>query len=254
MGYLMNQARSESERPELSVVVPIYNEEECLPGVLDEIREAFDEAGMKNWEVVAVDDGSRDRSAELIGQVAAKDGRFRMLRFVRNAGQTAAFDAGLRAARGRLIGMMDGDGQNDPHDFPRLIAAMREQGVDLMNGVRAKRQDSWVRRVSSRIANGVRNRMTGEHVTDVGCAIRVFRRECIERVKLFNGMHRFFPTLVRIEGYTIGEIAVNHRPRTKGQSKYGKLAINSRLWRGLYDLFAVRWMQGRTIRYEIRKD
>jgi glycosyltransferase involved in cell wall biosynthesis len=218
------------------------------------VREALEAAGMKDWEVIAVDDGSRDRSAELIASLAREDARFKLLRFVRNAGQTAAFDAGMRAARGRLVAMMDGDGQNDPRDFPRLIAAMRERGVDLMSGYRAKRRDSWVRKTSSRIANGARNWWTRERVTDVGCSIRVFKRECIERVKLYRGMHRFFPTLVRMEGYRIGEIAVNHRPRERGESKYGRLAINSRLWRGIYDLIAVRWMQSRAIHYEIRKD
>ena len=238
--------------PDLSVVVPIYNEQECLPGVLTELRAALDAAGgISMWEAVVVDDGSSDDSPRLIRNLAAEDPRFRLIRFVRNCGQTAAFDAGFRAARGRLVGMMDGDGQNDPADFPRLIEALENQGVDMMCGVRQKRNDSIVRRLSSRIANGVRNRATGESISDVGCSIRVFRRECLERIKLYEGMHRFFPTLVRIEGYRIGETAVNHRPRTLGRSKYG---IHNRLWRGLRDLFAVRWMQSRALRYEIRKD
>lgn len=239
------------EKPELSVVIPVYNEEDCLPDTLSELREALDEAGLTNWEAVLVDDGSRDRSAEIVAEFAAGDPRFRLLRFTRNCGQTAAFDAGFHAARGTLMAMMDADGQNDPRDFPRLIEAMREQNVDMMCGVRQKRQDSLVRKVSSRIANNVRNWATRETITDVGCSIRVFRGEHFPRIKLYEGMHRFFPTLFRIEGCTIGEIPVNHRPRTKGQSKYG---VWNRLFRSIKDLLAVRWMQTRALRYELRRD
>jgi dolichol-phosphate mannosyltransferase len=238
-------------RPELSVVVPIYNEEDCLPDVLTELRDALEAGGVATWEAVVVDDGSRDRSAAIIGELAQADPRFRLLRFVKNCGQTAAFDAGFHAAKGRLVAMMDGDGQNDPRDFPRLMQAMREQGTDMMCGFRATRQDSLVRKISSKIGNGVRNWATGETVTDVGCSIRVFRRECLERLKLYEGMHRFFPTLVKMEGFTIGEIPVNHRPRTRGKSKYG---VANRLWKSLKDLMAVKWMQTRSLRYQIRKD
>lgn len=234
--------------PELSVVIPVYNEEDALPGTLNELREALDSAGITNWETLCVDDGSRDRSVAIVREFAAQDPRFRLIKFVRNCGQTAAFDAGFRNARGELVGMMDADGQNDPHDFPHLIKALRESGNDMMCGIRRKRQDNIVRKLSSRIANNFRNWMTAETVTDVGCSIRVFRRSCIDHIKLYEGMHRFFPTLFRIEGYTIGEIKVNHRPRTRGQSKYG---IHNRLWRGLKDLFAVKWMQGRSLHYQI---
>jgi glycosyltransferase involved in cell wall biosynthesis len=248
---MSTSSASNDQAPALSVVIPVYNEEECLPGVLEELREALDGAGMRDWEAVLVDDGSRDRSVEIVKEFRRKDPRFRLVRFVRNCGQTAAFDAGFRAARGELIGMMDADGQNDPRDFPRLIAALREQGVDMICGVRAKRRDSIVRKISSKIANGTRNWATGETVTDVGCSIRVWRRPCFGRVKLYEGMHRFFPTLFKIEGYAIGEIPVNHRPREKGTSKYG---IHNRLWRGLRDLMAVRWMQARALRYQIQDE
>lgn len=245
-----NQTSMTKDNPELSVVIPAYNEEDCLSDTLNELRTTLEEAGMDNWEVLIVDDGSHDRSPEIARRFSRDDSRFRLLQFEGNCGQTAAFDAGFRAARGRLVGMMDADGQNDPRDFKRLINALDEKGVDMMCGIRQKRQDSWVRRMSSRIGNGVRNWLTHEQVTDVGCSIRVFRRECIDRIKLFEGMHRFFPTLFRMEGYEIGEIPVNHRPRLKGKSKYG---ISNRLWRGLKDLMAVRWMQHRTLRYRIRR-
>lgn len=240
-----------SNQPELSVVVPVYNEEECLPEVLTELRDALEAGGVASWEAVVVDDGSRDRTPQIVADLAQADPRFRLLRFVRNCGQTAAFDAGFRAARGRLVAMMDGDGQNDPRDFPRLMQAMAEQGKDMMCGFRAKRQDSIVRKISSKVGNGVRNWATGETVTDVGCSIRVFKRECLERLKLFEGMHRFFPTLVKMEGFTIGEIPVNHRPRTRGTSKYG---VFNRLWKSSKDLLAVKWMLTRALHYEIRKD
>jgi glycosyltransferase involved in cell wall biosynthesis len=239
-----------SSPPDLSVVVPVYNEEACLPEVLAELREALDGAGLAVWEAICVDDGSRDRSAAIVQDFARRDGRFRLIRFARRYGQTSAFDAGFRAARGRLIGTMDGDGQNDPHDFPRLLQALEQQGVDMMCGIRQKRRDSLVRRISAMIANGVRNWATGETVTDVGCSIRVWRRACLERIKLYDGMHRFFPTLFKIEGCRIGEIPVNHRPRAKGHSKYG---IHNRLWRGLRDLLAVRWMQARALHYQIQE-
>lgn len=248
---MVERETESAESLDLSVVVPIYNEEDCLPDVLTELRQALDEGGIASWEAVIVDDGSKDSSAEKIEKLRAEDGRFRLLRFVRNCGQTAAFDAGFRAARGRIVGMMDGDGQNDPRDFPRLIEALDREGVDMMCGIRAKRQDSVVRKISSKIANGTRNWLTGESVTDVGCSIRVFRRACIDRIKLYEGMHRFFPTLFRIEGFSISEMPVGHRPRQKGTSKYG---IGNRLWRGIKDLLAVRWMQARALRYEIRAD
>ncbi|MEQ8821497.1 MAG: glycosyltransferase family 2 protein [Sumerlaeia bacterium] len=235
---------------DFSLVIPVYNEESCIEEVLAEalgvLREADDLVGQ--WEVLLVDDGSKDRTAELIAAMAKDEPRIRLLRFEKNAGQTAAFEAGFHNANGEIVGMMDGDGQNDPADFPRLLAALREKGVDMMCGVRQKRQDSAVRKISSRVANNVRNWATKETVTDVGCSIRVFRRDCLRRIKLWNGMHRFFPTLFRIEGFTLSEMPVNHRPRSSGQSKYG---INNRLWVGMRDIFAVRWMQKRALRYRL---
>lgn len=242
------QNASAESQPILSVVVPVYNEEECLSEVLQELRGALDQAGLESWEAVIVDDGSKDRTSQIAEDLARSDPRFRLIRFNGNFGQTSAFEAGFHFALGRYVGMMDGDGQNDPHDFHRLLQALEQQKVDMMCGVRQKRKDTLIRRISSKIANDFRNWVTKETVTDVGCSIRVFRRICLERIKLYEGMHRFFPTLFRIEGYTIGEIPVNHRQRTKGRSKYG---IHNRLWCGLRDLYAVRWMQGRSIHYRL---
>jgi len=234
--------------PRLSIVVPVFNEEEGIADVLRELADVLNEAKIGEWEGIVVDDGSRDKTAAIVEELRATIPQLRLLRFEKNCGQTAAFDAGFRAARGEFAAMMDGDGQNDPRDFPNLLAELEERGVDMMCGYRRKRNDSIVRKVSSRIANNVRNWATGETIRDVGCSIRVFRRVCLERLKLFEGMHRFFPTLVRMEGYSIAEMPVNHRPRAKGTSKYG---VMNRLFKSIRDLLAVRWMQRRALRYKL---
>ena len=236
-----------TKRPQLSIAIPAHNEEEVIGDVLREVRDVMDASPIEHWECVIVDDGSTDDTVGAIQAAVGGDARFRLIKFVRNAGQSAAMEAGMKASRGKYIGAMDADGQNDPRDFPRLLKALKSQGVDVMGGVRAKRRDNFVRKVSSRLANGVRNWATRETVTDVGCSIRVMRRECVERLRLYHGLHRFLPTLLRMEGFTIGEIPVNHRPRGAGESKYG---INNRLWKGIRDIFAVRWMQKNIRLYE----
>lgn len=227
--------------PHLSIVIPLYNEEDNLEPLAAELTAALAELG-RDWEVLFVDDGSDDRSAAVLSRLAAADARLRVLRQPRNQGQSAAFAAGFRHARGQIIATLDADLQNDPADLPRMLAEL--EGCDVVCGVRTDRHDSWVRRVSSRIANGVRNRLTGESIADVGCSLRVMRARYARRVQWFDGMHRFLPTLLRLEGARIREVPVRHRPRLKGVSKYG---IHNRLWRGLADLFAVRWMQRRWI-------
>jgi dolichol-phosphate mannosyltransferase len=227
--------------PEISVVVPVYNEEENLPVLAAEIRKALEGIG-RPYEVIYVDDGSTDGSPEVLKRLAGTDPAVRVVRQRRNAGQTAALDAGFRFARGGIVVTLDADLQNDPADLPRMLALMDE--YDVVSGVRVNRQDTWVRRVSSRIANGVRNRLTHDSVTDVGCTLRVCRAEYLARVPMFTGMHRFLPTLLKMAGARTTEIPVNHRPRLHGQPKY---TIGNRLWRALADLFAVRWMQKRWI-------
>jgi glycosyltransferase involved in cell wall biosynthesis len=165
-----------------------------------------------------------------------------------NQGQTAAFDAGFKSARGRVIVTMDADMQNHPGDIPDLLKNIEE--YDVVCGIREKRQDSIVRLVSSRIANWVRNRLTHEQIEDVGCSLRAMKAECVSDLKLYDGMHRFLPTLLKLDGWTVTEIPVSHRPRKRGQAKYG---IRNRLFRGLRDLFAVRWMQSRWLRYNIKE-
>jgi len=235
--------------PEFSLVIPVFNEEESVAALALEVEEALGDA--LDWECLWVDDGSRDGTRAALRQVLARNPRHRLLALAANSGQSAALLAGFREARGELLGMMDGDGQNVAADLPLMVARLHETGADLVNGRRAARHDSWVRRLSSRIANGWRNALTGESVADVGCAIRVFRRPCARGLPAFRGMHRFLPTLVRLDGWRLVEMPVRHRPRALGRSKYG---IHNRLWVGLLDTFGVMWLKRRHAGYRIRQE
>lgn len=232
----------------LSLVIPAFNEEESIEACIREADAVLAGLG-RSYEILVVDDGSTDGTFGRLRTLRESVPCLRAVRFKRNRGQTAAMAAGFETARGEIIVTMDADRQNDPADIPLLLE--RLDGFDVVCGVRRDRRDGFTRRVSSRIANAVRNRATGEHITDVGCTLRAFRASHIKRVKLFEGMHRFLPTLLRLEGARIVEIPVRHRPRTAGRNKYG---IGNRLWKGLRDLQAVRWMQKRYIRYEIEEE
>lgn len=240
--------RSEPGDAWLSVVVPLRDEAENLAplhGELDAALAGFEEP----VEFLYVDDGSRDDSRERLRRLAKRDARVRVLVLDGPHGQSAALDAGFHAARGELIATLDADGQNDPADLPDLLAAMG--GADVVSGVRTRRCDSLVRRLSSRAANAFRNRLTGERVTDVGCSLRVMRASVLRRVKCYRGMHRFLPTLLRLEGARIVERPVRHRPRRRGRSKYG---IRNRLCVGFVDVLAVRWMKRRALQYGVREE
>jgi glycosyltransferase involved in cell wall biosynthesis len=227
--------------PEISLVIPVFNEEESLPILAAEIEHVMRGVG-RPYEALFVDDGSTDGSTGALARLAREDPRVRVIRLGRNSGQSAAMAAGFRHARSEVLVTLDADLQNDPADIPRLLEKLAD--YDVVCGVRTHRQDDWVRRASSRVANRVRNRVTHESIADVGCTLRAFRAEYARRIPVFNGMHRFLPTLLRMEGARVTEVPVNHRPRLYGQAKYG---IGNRLWRGLADLFAVRWMQKRWI-------
>jgi glycosyltransferase involved in cell wall biosynthesis len=235
---------------DLSVVIPVYNEEENLPLLWPELRGVLD--GLRvAYEVLFVDDGSRDRSAELIRGFRDADTRVRLVRLKENAGETAATDAGFKATLGRCVVVMDADLQNDPHDIPRMLHELEQW--DAVTGWRVHRGDgdSVVRRVSSRLANRVRNWISDETIQDSGCTFRAFRRECLRGLVLYRGFHRFIPTLLRMRGYRVLEIPVNHRPRRFGQSKYGVL---NRVFVAFADLLVVRWMKSRVLRYEVAED
>ncbi len=204
---------------------------------------------MEPAEILLVDDGSTDGTPAMMQSLATADARIRIVRFRRNAGQTAAFDAGFKAARGDAVVTLDADGQNDPADIPRLLPLLEQ--AEAVCGIRAERNDTWVRRLSSRVGNGVRNWATGDDIVDTGCSLKAFRRPILARFQLYTGMHRFFPTLVKFAGGRVVQLAVNHRQRQGGTAKYG---IGNRMFRTLADLLAVMWMKKRWLRYEVLEE
>jgi glycosyltransferase involved in cell wall biosynthesis len=225
--------------PQVSIVIPVYDEEACLPSLVEEIGTALAER-RETFEVIFVDDCSRDGTLDVLRDLALCDGRIRVLRLASHGGQSAALAAGLSAVRGSIIVTMDGDRQNDPADLPTLLDALDD--ADMVSGFRAIRRDSAVRRLSSRVANAVRRRVLGDSIRDIGCSLKAYRAEVIRDVPRFDGMHRFLPALVELGGARVVEVPVHHRPRERGVSKYG---IHNRLWRGLVDLWALRWMTRR---------
>lgn len=227
--------------PAVSVVIPVYNEAECLASLWAALHPVLEALG-RSWEVLLVDDGSTDRSLVEMLALRRAEPRVRVLRLARNRGQSAAFWCGFRSARGGVLVTLDADLQNDPGDIPLLLEAL--QGTDLAIGWRGERRDPFLKRVSSRIANTIRNRLTSEEVRDVGCSLKAFRREVPERLFPFRGMHRFYPTLARMAGFRIAEVKVRHHHRTRGTSKYG---VWNRLLGPLMDCLAVRWMKKRYV-------
>ncbi len=230
----------------ISIVAAAYNEEDNLNQLLDEINKAMTELG-KPWEVIIANDCSSDSTETVLKLLMNRYPQLRVLRMKKRFGQTAALDAAIRNSRGRFISIIDADLQNDPQDIPQMLKLIEDDECDMVNGWRTKRNDPWIRLVSTKIANGVRNWLTNEKIHDSACGLRVFRRECFEKIKFYNGMHRFLSTLIRMEGYRVKEIPVNHRPRIAGEAKYG---VWNRLFRALRDTFAVRWMQSRLILWE----
>jgi len=226
----------------VSVVVPLYNEEENVAILQRELSDAL--TGL-DYEIIFVDDGSRDETVSRI----VPDPRVRVLRFEKNAGQSAAMFAGLQAVRNEVAVLMDGDLQNDPGDIRRLLAEI-SNGADLVCGYRAQRKDTASKRITSWVANFVRSRFTGDGVRDTGWTLKAIRRDSIAALVPFKGMHRFIPALVKGAGYRLVEIPVNHRPRRFGQSKYG---LGNRAVRATIDMFGVRWLLSRRLNYRLRE-
>ena len=244
MRVIMNE-----EKLDVSIVIPIKNEAENIVALAEELESVMDREFYGRWECIWVDDGSSDESLDRLREIAAANSRHRYISFERNAGQSAAFCAGFAEAKAGIIGTIDGDGQNDPADIPRLFRTVESGVADMANGYRALRRDSLKRKISSILGNGFRTFLTGKTVRDAGCSTRVFRRECVELMPRFAGMHRFVPTLAAIQGFRLAEAPVNHRPRLKGQSKY---TIGNRLWVSLADMFGVFWLKKRALHYKIK--
>jgi len=234
--------------PALSLIIPCYDEQDNLRPLVAAIRATLDPLKLP-YEIIFTDDASHDQSWEVLKELGASDPRIRAQRFAVNCGQSAALWAGLKAARGQYLFTLDADLQNDPKDLPKFLEALKQFDCVCGTRVEARSQgDSFVRVASSRIANWVRNKLSGENISDAGCCYRGFKRECIENLKFFKGMHRFLPTLFKIEGFTVTEIAVSHNARVAGQTHYG---VWNRLFASFYDLLAVRWMKQRMFRYQV---
>lgn len=226
--------------PLVSVIVPARDEAGNLPGLLNEIDAAL---ATIEHEVLVVDDGSRDDTWAKLEARAADNARLRPLRHARSAGQsTSVWQAG-HEARGEWLATLDGDGQNDPADLPRLIERARRGDVALVAGHRTTRHDDWLKRLSSRVANKVRARLLGDETPDTGCGLKVLRREAFLRLPYFDHMHRFLPALIQAQGGRCVSLPVNHRPRGSGHSHYG---LHNRLWAGLVDLAGVMWLRRRS--------
>lgn len=233
---------------ELSVVVPIYNEKDDLQRLYDAITAALKDR-IEAYEVVLVNDGSTDGSGPELDRLAEADPRIKIVHFERNCGQTAAIFAGLKKAEGRYVALMDGDLQTYPEDIVVLMRYMDR--YDFANGTRVHRQDTWLKRISSKIGNGIRNRITGDKIQDTGCPMKLFKREVAKSLYLYEGFHRFLPTLARMNGFSVVEVPVRHRERMAGTSKYGVL---NRAFVSLMDAIVIGWLRKRSIRYTIRRE
>jgi glycosyltransferase involved in cell wall biosynthesis len=234
--------------PRVSLIIPACNEADNLAPLLEEIVRAMG-GQSRSWEVLFVDDGSSDGTLDVLRRLARQCPEARYLAFAANRGQSAALAAGFQEARGAVFVTLDADLQNDPADIPALLDAF-DQGWDMVAGRRIGRKDGLIKRLASRVANSVRNRLTHESVTDTGCSLKVMRAAMATRLPVFRGMHRFLPTLMKMQGATVLEAPVRHRPRLSGASKYG---IWDRAFSGLCDALAVRWMQSRRLDYAVRE-
>lgn len=230
-----------------SLVIPLNNEAENIVALVDEIEPVMKRIG-EPWELICIDDGSTDSTLHLLKAMTKIKPHLRIIAFTKNFGQSSAFDAGFKAAKGDYVITMDGDRQNDPTDIPKLISHL--EGVDMVCGKRAKRKDPPFKKIISRIANAIRSRLCNDGVSDTGCSLKIYRTECLKKIVMYQGMHRFLPALFAIEGFKVKEVDVNHRQRTHGKTKYN---IFNRSLNTLSDLFAVRWMRKRKLNYEVKQ-
>jgi len=230
--------------PELALVIPCYNEEESLPPLWQAIHDTMEPLD-RSYEILLIDDGSTDDSQRVMRELRANDPHVRIIALKKNSGLSAALLAGFESARGEIIITLDADLQNDPADIPALLSYLPE--YDMVFGWRQKRQDNLIRILSTWIANSVRNYLTGETIPDIACTLKAFKRSCIRSIKMYKGMHRFLPTLFKIEGFKTIQVPVRHHPRRYGQAKYG---VWNRIGVALVDCLVVRWMIRRSIHFE----
>jgi len=238
---------SMNESIELSIVIPVFNEEGNLPILIPKLIDVLSQFGSP-YEVIFVDDGSTDESRRILKEFASKYPDIRILGLKENRGLSTALYAGFKETRGKIIVTLDSDLQNDPVDIPKLLSYLDQ--YDMATGWRINRQDPWLKEISSKVANAIRNRISGEAIKDSACTLRAFKRECIQEIPVFDGMHRFLSTLVKMKGYRIIEVPITHHPRRFGRSKYN---IRNRAWRAFVDLLGVRWLKSRRIDYEIEE-
>jgi glycosyltransferase involved in cell wall biosynthesis len=229
-----------------SLVIPFKDEEKNIEPLVVEIEEVMQKLGV-SWELICVDDGSIDQTASILKNLAATRSYMRLLSFDKNYGQSSAFAAGFAAAVGTFVITLDGDGQNDPADIPLLIAVAQE--YDLVCGWRKERRDTWQKKSISLFSNAIRSRLCADGMHDTGCSLKVYRAECLKKIKLYQGMHRFLPALFKIEGWRVKEVIVSHRERKSGKTKYH---LFNRSLGPILDMFVVCWMRRRHLRYRLK--
>ncbi len=230
------------QKIDISVVIPVFNEEDNLEALLKELVPCLDKQNMR-YEVICVNDKSTDNSLAILQKLKEKYPFLRVITHSINCGESAAEATGFKVARGEMILTMDADLQNDPADIPLFIEALTDE-IDVVCGIRRKREDSVIKRISSKVANKFRNFITGDNISDAGCTYRLIRKRALIELFVFNGMHRFLPTILKWQGFRIKEIYINHRPRVAGKSKYG---VGNRMWRGILDCLAMRWYKARRL-------
>jgi dolichol-phosphate mannosyltransferase len=232
---------------EYSFVIPVYNEQENLLALHDEIVKAIQKISQP-CEVIWIDDGSTDKSLDIIKQLVKQHQKYQFISFEKNCGQSAALSVGFKTVKGKYVITLDSDLQNNPVDILNMIPYLAE--YDMVTGWRKDRHDTRWKKFSSKFANGVRNWFSRETIKDTGCSLKIMKTEHLKKIKMYKGLHRFLPTLMKMQGARVIEVPVSHRPRTRGVSKYGTWG---RAFSGLRDLLAVRWMQDRNISYKIKE-
>lgn len=228
-----------------TVVIPLKNEAENIIDLIQELEPVMQGLN-QSWELICVNDGSTDKTSQILKKLSEDKPYLHIINFKKNYGQSSAFDAGFKAAQGKFIITLDGDGQNDPKDIPKLVELIDE--YDLVCGIRHKRKDTFTKRMTSRLANFIRQSLIEDGIKDTGCSLKVYRKKSLNNIKMFHGMHRFLPALFKIEGFQVHQIPVNHRERVRGKSNYN---FFNRSFNTVADLLAVRWMKKRHLHYQI---